>query len=269
MRPFVPLVDPPSALVGELARWYIVRRSELLTTPEGTVPVAYGLAELRVETEGPAVFLGLDGEVPCWAVGVADDAADPEPLWWQALWVLGMEWDTDAWMLAGRAVQLVEWVRTNRYCGRCATPMVEAAGERARRCPTCALTAYPRLAPAVIVLIRRGEEALLAMGRGFGQMYSTLAGFVEPGENLEEAVRREVFEEVGVTLGRVDYVGSQPWPFPHSLMVGFDAEWESGEIAVDGTEIIDAGWYRRHDLPRIPPTMSIARRLIDRWIAGA
>lgn len=138
----------------------------------------------------------------------------------------GSEWETEPWMLAGRAVQLVEWVRTNRFCGRCGAETVEAVGERARRCPACGLTAYPRLAPAVIVLIRRQDEALLALGRGFkNRMFSTLAGFVEPGENLEEAVRREVLEEVGVTVGSVTYVGSQPWPFPHSLMVGFEAEW--------------------------------------------
>ncbi len=127
----------------------------------------------------------------CWAVGVKAATPDPDPLWWQALWVLGLTWETEPWMLAGRAVQLVEWVRTNRFCGRCGTETGDVVGERARRCPACGLTAYPRLAPAVIVLIRRRDEALLALGRGFkNRMFSTLAGFVEPGENLEEAVRR-------------------------------------------------------------------------------
>jgi NAD+ diphosphatase len=124
------------------------------------------------------------------------------------------------------------------------------------------------LAPAVIVLVRKGDQALLAAGRGFrGGMYSALAGFVEAGENLEEAVHREVEEEVGIRLRDVRYVGSQPWPFPHSLMVGFRAEWEGGDIRPDGTEILDAAWWSVDDLPPIPPAMSIARTLIDQWVA--
>lgn len=220
-----------------------------------------------MEPQGPPVFVGVDGHVGCWAVGVAADAEAPDPLWWQPLLNLGMSWGTDEWMVGGRAVQLVDWLRTSRFCGRCGTATEAAPGERARRCPACGLTAYPRLAPAVIVLVHRGDEVLLAQGRGFrGGMHSALAGFVEPGESLEDAVRREVIEEVGVTLGAVSYVGSQPWPFPHSLMIAFDAEWAGGEIVPDGAEILRAGWYSRHQLPAIPPAMSIARTLIDRWL---
>ena len=132
--------------------------------------------------------------------------------------------DDVVWTVAGRAVQLVEWDRTHRYCGRCATPTEVVAGERARRCPTCGLLAFPRLAPAMIVLVTRddGREALLARGTRFPvPMWSCLAGFVEPGETLEEAVHREVREEVGLEVDDVRYWGSQPWPFPHSLMLGF------------------------------------------------
>jgi NAD+ diphosphatase len=266
MGSFVPLVEAPPDHQGP-SRWYVVRESDLLTTPEGTIPAAADPAELGIEPDAPPVFVGLDGDVACWAVGVKAGTPDPDPLWWQPLWRLGLEWDTGPWMLAGRAVQLVEWVRTNRFCGRCGTETVGVVKERARRCPACGLTAYPRLAPAVIVLIRRGDEALLAMGRGFrNRMFSALAGFVEPGENLEEAVRREVREEVGLTVGAVTYAGSQPWPFPHSLMIAFEAEWEEGEICVDGDEILEAAWFRRDALPAIPPPMSIARRLIDRWV---
>jgi NAD+ diphosphatase len=129
------------------------------------------------------------------------------------------------------------------------------------------LLAFPRLAPAVITLIEREGEALLARGRAFPvPMYSCVAGFVEPGETLEEAVRREVHEEVGVELGEVRYIASQPWPFPHSLMIGFEARWASGDIHIDDTEIVDAQWFRPDDLPMIPPGMSIARTLIDRWL---
>jgi NAD+ diphosphatase len=177
------------------------------------------------------------------------------------------------WLAAGRAVQLVEWARTHRFCGRCGTPTEMVAGERSMRCPACGLSAFPRLAPAMITLVTRGEpgpdqEALLARGVQWRiPMYSCLAGFVEPGESLEAAVVREVHEEVGLVVRNPRYQGSQPWPFPHSLMIGFRAEYESGDIVCDETEIVDAQWYRRDELPMIPPGISIARTLIDGWLA--
>ena len=179
----------------------------------------------------------------------------------------------DAWLAAGRAVQLVEWGRTHQFCGRCGTPTEPAPGERAMRCPSCGLSAFPRLAPAMITLVTRGDdgpdqEALLARGVLWKvPMYSCLAGFVEPGESLEGAVVREVKEEVGLTVGDVRYQSSQPWPFPHSLMCGFRARHVSGDIVLDETEIADANWYRRDDMPPIPPGISIARKLINAWIA--
>jgi NAD+ diphosphatase len=213
----------------------------------------------------------LDG-LACWAVDLDGDGVPDvvlERVRDQLVPLHGLHGQVDdvRWTLAGRAVQLVEWDRTHRFCGRCGTPTEPAPGERARRCPACGLLAFPRLAPAVITLITRGDEALLARGRLFPvPMYSCIAGFVEPGETLEEAVHREVREEVGVELAEVRYTASQPWPFPHSLMIGFEAEWGAGEIEIDGTEIVDAGWYTADDLPMIPPPMSIARTLIDRWI---
>ena len=268
---FVPLVTAPADAPPN-GRWYVVRKGEVLTDDVGEPPTgsadpgSLGLDLPVGDLDGP-VFLGtLDG-VPCWALGVPAEAPDPPGHRWQTLMGLGAAWGTDAWMLAGRAVQLIEWWRTSRFCGRCGTATRPAVGERAMHCPACQLSAYPRLAPAVIVLVRRGDEVLLAQGRGFRGMYSTLAGFVEPGETLEEAVHREVAEEVGVRLGAVRYFASQPWPFPHSLMVGFLAEWASGEIDVDGDEIVDAGWYGVDNLPPIPPRLSIARRLIDSWMA--
>ncbi len=174
-------------------------------------------------------------------------------------------------LMAGRATQIVEWSTTHKFCGRCATPTERLTAERCMRCPACGLLAYPRIAPAVIVLVRRGDEALLARGARFPvPFYSTLAGFVEIGESLEETIAREVREEVGVEVKAPRYFGSQPWPFPHSLMIGFFAEWAGGEIRADGTEILDARWCRRDDLPGLlPPPLSIARGLIDVWLAGA
>jgi NAD+ diphosphatase len=169
--------------------------------------------------------------------------------------------------MAGVASQVVDWADTHRFCGRCATPTERMASERCMRCPKCGLLAYPRISPAVIVLVRRGDEALLARGARFPvPFYSTLAGFVEIGETLEQTIVREVREEVGVEVKAPRYFGSQPWPFPHSLMLGFFADWASGEIRADGQEILDARWCRADDLPPIPPRLSIARSLIDAWI---
>lgn len=213
----------------------------------------------------------IDGE--CWfAVDVpeGDDPSDGAGLDLRAFAGRSPE---PEWLAAGRAVQLVEWARTHRYCGRCAATTEPAPGERAMRCPACGLLAFPRLAPAMITLVTRGDdgpdqEALLARGIQWTvPMYSCLAGFVEPGESLEAAVAREVREEVGVEVTDVAYRGSQPWPFPHSLMIGFRARYAGGDLVLDETEIADAGWYRRDELPMIPPGISIARTLIDGWLA--
>lgn len=258
---FVPVID-----LGE-------DRSTAVTIAvhQGTVIVLDDHPD-EVAPDVPRQLLGtLDGAA-CWAVDLDGDGVPDlvverlRPALVPLMELHGRVEDV-RWTLAGRAIQLVEWERTHRYCGRCATPTEPAPGERARRCPSCGLLAYPRLAPAVITLIERDGEALLARGRAFPiPMYSCIAGFVEPGETLEEAVHREVREEVGVELAEVRYTASQPWPFPHSLMIGFEATWGSGDIEIDEHEIVDAQWYRPDDLPMIPPPLSIARTLIDRWV---
>jgi len=163
---------------------------------------------------------------------------------------------------------VVDFERTHRFCGRCGVPTEPVSGERARRCSACKLTAYPRISPAVIVLLRKGSRALLARAAHFPlPFFSTLAGFVEIGETLEDTCAREIREEVGVEVGRLRYFGSQPWPFPHSLMVAFIAEYAGGEIRVDGKEIVEANWFAPDALPLVPPRASIARRMIDAWVA--
>lgn len=218
-------------------------------------------------------FIGFVEAQAWWAVDVPD--GDDDPSYGAAVDLRAFHGRAPEphWLAAGRAVQIVEWARTHRYCGRCGTPTVLSSNERSMQCPACALVAFPRLSPAMITLVTRGpagadQEALLARGVQWTiPMYSCLAGFVEPGESLEGAVLREVHEEVGIHVTNARYFGSQPWPFPNSLMIGFRADYESGEIECDPTEIMDAGWYRRDDLPMIPPGISIARKLIDAWLA--
>jgi NAD+ diphosphatase len=135
-------------------------------------------------------------------------------------------------------------------------------------CPSCKQVYYPRLSPSIIVLVTRGDELLLARNaRARGNFYSTLAGFVEPGESIEQAVHREVLEEVGVTVKNLEYFGSQPWPFPNSLMIAFTCSYVGGEIRLEEEELEDAGWYTADDLPRVPPKLSIARQMIDYFVA--
>lgn len=173
----------------------------------------------------------------------------------------------DYFMRAGTAFQLAHWSRTNRFCGACGEAMLEDGTVRAMVCPACGQMSFPSLSPAVIVAVEKEGCLLLGHNAAFpAGRYSVLAGFVEPGESLEEAVCREVYEESGVNVRDVRYFGSQPWPFPNSLMVGFCAEWESGDLKPDGTELTDVGWFSPDTLPDIPPSVSISRRLIDDWL---
>jgi len=170
----------------------------------------------------------------------------------------------EAFALAGRATQLLDWRLNHRYCGNCGTPTLPKRGEFAMACPACALLAYPRLAPAVMVLVMRDEELLLARGPRFPPgMYSALAGFVEAGETLEQCAVREVREEVGIEIANLRYFHSQPWPFPNSLMLAFFADYAGGTITPDQVEIEAAAWFPRSALPTLPDRVSIARHLID------
>ncbi|MEE4278575.1 MAG: NAD(+) diphosphatase [Halieaceae bacterium] len=171
--------------------------------------------------------------------------------------------DDGLFSLAGRAAQLLDWQRDHRFCGRCAAPMGAADNGRAMACTACGSQLYPRIAPCVIVLVTRGSELLLARNARFARpMYSTLAGFIEPGESAEDTLRREVQEEVGVEVGELRYFASQSWPFPNQLMLGFFAEYAGGELRPDGEEISEALWCCPDQLPPIPPPASIAGQLI-------
>ena len=204
----------------------------------------------------------------CCSAELPRDVKIPDGMALRGLRELYGTLDEDLFALSGRAVQVVEWDRTHQFCGHCATPMTQLPTERAKRCPNCGLVNYPRLSPAVIVLIKRGEELLLARAPHFPTgMHGLIAGFVEPGESLEDTIVREVHEEVGITIKHPRYFGSQPWPFPNSLMLGFIADYDAGEITIDPQELEVAAWFHKHNLPLIPPKISIARKLIDWFVA--
>lgn len=171
--------------------------------------------------------------------------------------------------IAMQGSQLLQWARTHRYCGACGSPTFRRGSERAMQCRQCGLTSYPRISPAMMVLITRGRQMLLARNIHFPPgRYSALAGFLEVGETVEAAIHREVREEVGLQVQRLNYFGSQSWPFPHSLMIAFTAEWLAGEISPDPTEISDARWFDPEALPELPPAgLSISRALIDHTAA--
>ena len=170
--------------------------------------------------------------------------------------------------LAGRAVQILDWYRTHQYCGRCGMKAVQHETDRAMICPDCRIHSYPRLSPSIITLVHDKQRVLLARNHRFpAGMYSTLAGFVEPGESIETTLRREVKEEVGVNVTNLAYMGSQSWPFPNSLMLGFLAEYDSGEIVLQEEEIADAQWYEIDQLPGIPGKVAISRWLIDSYLS--
>lgn len=173
----------------------------------------------------------------------------------------------EAFQLAGRALQIARWFYDHQFCGRCGQSTTWDNFDFARVCQHCALRFYPRISPCMIVLVTRDDELLLAHHKRANRvMYAALAGFVEAGESVEECVRREVKEEVGLRVGTLEYFGSQPWPFPGQLMLGFFAEYEAGEIKIDPTEIIDAKWFRYDQLPQVPAAASVAGQLIAHYV---
>jgi NAD+ diphosphatase len=249
--------------------WFVVHPKGLVVRQEGestSLPTDADVAALGIEPSS-AVYFGTHDGSEAFAVE-SPDADVPAPLTIVGLRGLAASLPAETFAVAGRAMHLVDWSTTSRFCGRCGTRTEAVPSERAMRCPSCALAQYPRIAPAIIVLIRKGARALLARnGRFPAPFFSTLAGFSEIGESLEETVAREVGEEVGLRVESIRYFGSQPWPFPHSLMIGFTAEWAGGDIVVDGEEIAEAAWFEATSLPVVPPRLSIARRLIDAWVA--
>ncbi len=259
----------PSPNAPATAYWFVFLRNKLLVVNEGgnaKIPFGESVHQWGL-TANRRQYVGAFRGFSCYSSEAEEGTAAPEGMSFVALRSLYEVMAGDIFTVALTAMHLVEWDRTSRFCGRCGGPMEVHPEERAKQCAGCGGLVYPRLSPAVIVLIERGDRLLLARAARFPEvMYSVLAGFVEPGESLEETVSREIEEETGICVKDVRYFGSQPWPFPDSLMIGFTANYASGEIRVDGKELIDAGWYTVDNLPPIPGKISIARKLIDSFI---
>jgi len=263
---FTALVTPPHGREGP-ALWFAFQGAQILILRDDAgarLPLANDPRDIGM-TPKRSLYLGTLGEQHCYACELDEGSAPPDGMQWSGLRALFGAIDDSQFAIAGRAFQIVDWDRSHQFCGRCGTPTQVKNNERARECPNCKQVHYPRIAPAIMALVRRGRELLLARSPHFVPgMYSALAGFVEPGETLEQTLAREVREEVSIEVANVRYFASQPWPFPHSLMIAFNADYVSGEIVPAPGEIEAADWFTLDRLPpQLPGKISISRRLID------
>ena len=263
LRAYPPAVPSPGP-----ALWLPFYKGDVLTptNAEGAISLYRGtVGDLDALGLNAPLYLGtLDG-LPCLAAEADLDGDLPDG--WMGTNLRGLFGRlTDAeYSLAGYASQVLYWRRTSVFCPVCGHRTEPKEGDWGRKCPECGHVGYPPVSPATLILVEDGPRLLLAQKPGWGSRWSILAGFVEPGESLEECVRREVEEEVGVKVGAVVYAGSQPWPFPHQVMVGFIAQYVSGKLVPDGVELERAAWFTRETLPDLPPSVSLSRQMIDAW----
>lgn len=258
----------PTPSNDEKAYYFIYSEDKLFVELQGEV-VNIPFIDQLADTLSNQIYLGRMSSHPCFAAelnlnGTLSTMLSPIGL--RQLYGLV---ENELFWLAARAYHLINWNKNNQYCGRCGDKVLFDAMEHSKHCPKCCHSIYPKISPAVIVAITKGHKILLAKNiqskTGF---YSVLAGFVEPGETMEECVAREIKEEVSIDVKNIKYFGSQPWPFPDSLMIGFTAEYASGEIKIDTKELSDAAWFAADELPEIPGKLSISRKLIDWFLSN-
>jgi|SRR5579862_367674 len=258
---FKSAIHPPSEHIAEVC-WLIFSQNQLLVSQDRKRLPTQSECELQ-----RTLYLGSLNNKHFFA-GEAKIETPNLPGWiWNPIRPLHTTLNPADYAIAGRAMQLLYWDRSNQYCGHCGKATFSRKHERCRECKSCGQLAYPKMSMAVLALVRRGQQILLARSPQFPEpFFSTLAGFVDPGETFEQCVIREVLEEVHIKVKNVQYFGSQPWPLSHSIMIGFFCEWEEGEIQIDPNEIAEASWFGISNLPRLPPLYSLARFLIDGFI---
>lgn len=264
---FIADIQPPST-PDPSSWWFIFYQNRLLvstTENQTSVPFLHHLTISNLEIKDTH-YLGTWKNTLCYAGEWKENQVLPEGMEWKSLRELFNLLEENWYALAGYASQIITWNQTHQYCGRCGTFTRDKTEERAKVCPSCSLTSYPRISPAVIVAITKENKILLGKSARH-QRYGLIAGFLEAGETLEAAVHREVKEEVGIEVKNIRYFGSQPWAFPHTLMVGFTAEYAGGKIQPDREEITEAGWYTSKNIPHTPSRVSIAYQLIH-WFTA-
>jgi len=250
--------------------WLIVQDQRLVVIRDGygfRLPKGLAPNGLDPSLTANPLWLGTLASTECWVTSLPREAPIPEGLVAETLVPMqGARLSDDLLSLGGMAMQLIWWETTSGYCPRCGERTERLEGEWGKRCPRCRYEHYPHLHPAAIVLVKDGDRCLLARKAGWApNRYALIAGFVDNGESLESAVAREVKEEVGVDVTDIRYVGSQNWPFPSQLMVGFVARYAGGEISIDAEELEDARWFPATALPDLPSRHSISRFIIDHY----
>lgn len=247
------------------ARFYVFDEHRVLMTQAGALPSELPPLSNTTEPSLIGVYEGCEHHL---VRSLLPRPEPPEGYAWNSLRALFLQLEEDEFAMAGRAAQLANFEATHRFCGQCGEQTAAVVGERARECRECGHRTYPRISPVVIVRIVKEGKILLARHHGRAAAFWTiLAGFAEISETLEQCVAREVLEECGIEVKNIAYAGSQSWPFPHSLMIAFKAEWAGGEVRPDTTEIAEAAFFGPDELPLVPPPRSIAGRLIQEFVA--
>ncbi|GCE23303.1 NAD(+) diphosphatase [Dictyobacter kobayashii] len=261
-------VYPPQPIPPGPALWFPFQKQRFLVKAQGqNITLLQGEKNLlaNIKHEELLYFGRFKGQ-PCIACAIDPD--ETLPAGWKAIGLreLYSQLSGIEYNIATYASQLINWHQTSRYCPVCGSPMVSVEGGWGRTCTRGDYTGYPPVIPAIIVLIHDGKRMLMAHKPGWGKRYGLIAGFVEPGETLEECVHREVKEEAGIEIEELQYMNSQPWPFPSQLMVGFMARYKSGAVEPQDNELDDVHWFSPDALPELPPPSSLAYILISSWL---
>lgn len=252
---FINNLYPPNTKEG---LWFIFSKDSLLISEQSQELPSDPNFELQ-----RTLYLGTLRGTHIFTGEIAEENNIPSGWKWSYLKSLYSTLTEEIFAIAGRALQLIYWDRTTQFCGHCGHPTCHRQHERCRECKTCKQLFYPKLTPVIMVLLKKEEKILLARSPHFpGKSYGVLAGFVDPGETLEQCIAREVYEEVGIKVKNIQYFQSQPWPFSQSLIIGFTCDWLEGEIQIDPAEIEAAGWFDTTNIPELPPKLSLAYILI-------